>query len=101
MEETKAGVLLTGILNELRQQQIKPLPTYNDNQSSTQLGSAYNGNHKKVRYMPPKVNWLMEKVKTYAIKLTYLSTDKLPLDLGTKIHTDSAHRLREAAVMGY
>ena len=101
VEETKDAVLLSGILHELHQSQLQPIPTYNDNQSSIHLGSTYSGNHRRVRYMLPKLNWLIEKVKSTFIKLIYLSTDKLPVDLGTKIHTGISHRRREQQVMGH
>ena len=73
---------------------------YNDNESTRTLATKYSGSHKRVRYMLPKVNWLMEKSKEQVVKFLHLSADQLPADLVTKLHTESAFKKREAATMG-
>ena len=42
----------------------------------------------------------MEKTKKQVVKFLHLITDKLPVDLGTKLHTGVVFRKKEAAVMG-
>ena len=84
VELVKDGILLTGCLEEMHQNQLKPMPIYNDNQSAITLATRFNGNHKRVRYMLPRINWLMEKSKQGIYQLIYMSTKILPADFGTK-----------------
>jgi hypothetical protein len=100
VEATKDAIFYNGCLEEMHQKQIQPTPLYNDNKPTLQLATAYSGSHKRVRYMLPKVNWLMEKTKEQVVKFLHLITDKLPVDLGTKLHTGAVFRQKEAAVMG-
>lgn len=100
VELTKDAILYKGIMEELHHPQYEAIPLYNDNDSTRTLATSYSGSHKRVRYMLPRVNWLMEKTKEESVKFLHLSTDKLPADLGTKLHTGSAFKHREAAVMG-
>ena len=101
VELTKDVIMCKGILDECHLTQYEAIPLYNDNESTRILATSYSGSHKRVRYMLPRVNWLMEQTKAAAVKFLQLSTDKLPADLGTKLQTGSAFKKREAAVMGY
>ena len=87
-------------LKEMHLPQFGAIPLYNDNYTTRTLATKYSGSHKRVRYMLPKINWLMEKSKEQVVKFLHLDTAKLPADLGTKLHTGSAYRQKEAAVMG-
>ena len=85
IESTKDVILFRGVLKELHQCQIRATPLFGDNDSTIRLGSSYNGNHKRVRYMLPKINWLMEQTQAGVIQLYRMGTDKLPPDTLTKI----------------
>lgn len=100
VDTTKDAIFYNGCLEEMHQKQIQPIPLYNDNKPTLQLATAYSGSHKRVRYMLPRINWLMEKTKEQVVKFLHLVTDKLPVDLGTKLHTGITFRKKEAAVMG-
>ena len=84
VEAVKDSILLQGCLEEMHQHQLAPTPVYNDNQSSITLATQYSGKHKRVRYMLPRINWLMEKTKQGIYNLQYLHTKELPADFGTK-----------------
>ena len=86
VEAVKDAILLGGCLTEMHQTQLKPIPIYNDNQSAITLATCYSGNHRRVRYMLPKINWLMEKSKAGIYELLYMFTKQLPPDFGTKRH---------------
>ena len=86
VEAVKDAILLNGCLTEMHQTQLKPIPIYNDNQSAITLATCYSGNHRRVRYMLPKINWLMDKSKEGIYELLYMSTKLLPPDFGTKRH---------------
>ena len=81
VELTKDGIFFSGILKELHLPQLGAIPLYNDNESTW-------------------VNRLMKKSKEQVVKFLHLSTEQLPADLGTKLHTGSAFKMREAAIMG-
>ena len=72
------------ILDELHLTQLEPTPVYNDNKSTITLATQFSGNHKRVKYMLPRVSWLIEKVKEHVFRLLCLNTADLPADLGTK-----------------
>jgi hypothetical protein len=84
LETTKDVVLLRGILQEMGHPQLFPTPIYNDNQSAIALTTAYSGNHKRIRFMLPKINWLLEQTKSHVIQMRYMNSKELPADLGTK-----------------
>ena len=100
IECTKDVILFRGILKELHQEQIRATPVFGDNDSTIRLGSSYNGNHKRVRYMLPKVNWLMEKVQEGVVRLFRMGTTTLPPDTLTKASSGSAWDDKMAALMG-
>ena len=84
VEAVKDIIFFNGILDEMHLPQMEPTPIYNDNQSSITLATSFSGNHKRVRYMLPRINWLIEQVKAQVIRMLYLKTNELPADLGTK-----------------
>ena len=53
----------------MNQTQIQPTLIYNDNKSTLTLTTRYSGKHKRVRYMLPRINWLMKKSKEQNFKL--------------------------------
>jgi len=101
VEAVKDAILLGGCLEEMHQTQMTPVPLYNDNQSSITLATRYSGNHKRVRYMLPRVNWLMEKSKEGIFKLLYMFTKDLPADFGTKRLAGLSFENGRARTMGH
>ena len=84
IECVKTTIMLRGVLAELHQSQLTPTPVFNDNKSSITLATAYSGNHNRVRYILPKITWLMEQIKEGVAQLYYMETSVLPVDMGTK-----------------
>ena len=87
VELAKDTIFYRGVLSELGQTQIAPTPLYGDNDSARNLATHYDGSSKRVRYMIPKINWLLEQTKGLVIKMVRLSTVELPVDIGTKRST--------------
>ena len=100
VELTKDAIFFNGILDELHQKQVKPTPLYNDNDASIMLATQYSGRHKRVRYMLPRINWLMEQTKSLAVKMLRMGTDDLPADVGTKAGRGPQWRAKVDRVMG-
>lgn len=50
---------------------MEPTPVYNDNQSSIALATQFSENHKRVRYMLPRIDRLIEKVKEQRWSIRY------------------------------
>jgi hypothetical protein len=100
VEAVKDSILLQGCLEEMHQHQLAPTPVYNDNQSSITLATQYSGKHKRVRYMLPRINWLMEKTKQGIYNLQYLHTKELPADFGTKRMEGAPFTEGQVRVMG-
>ena len=94
------AVLPQGCHEEMHQHQLAPTPVYNDNQSSITLATQYSGKHKRVRYMLPRINWLMEKTKQGIYNLQYLHTKELPADFGTKRMGGASFTEGRVRVMG-
>jgi hypothetical protein len=84
IECVKTTIMLRGVLAELHQPQLTPTVLFNDNKSAITLAQAYSGNHNRVRYLLPKINWLMEQIREGVIQLHYMETEKLTVDMGTK-----------------
>ncbi len=101
VEAAKDGILFRGVLQELHQQQFKPTPLYGDNDATIQLATKYSGRHKRVRYMLPKINWLMEQTKGQIFKMLRLGTRLLPPDVGTKLGRGTEFTQKTEKVMGY
>ena len=100
VESTKDVILMRGVLNELHQFQVRAAPLFGDNDSTIKLGSSYNGNHKRVRYMLPKINWLMEQTQAGVIQLYRMGTDKLPPDTLTKISSGTEWQNKLISLQG-
>jgi hypothetical protein len=100
VEATKTAILFRGILAEMHLEQFRPTTIFNDNKSAIMLGTAYSGSHKRVRYILPKITWLMEMVKSEVVNLGYMHTNKLPPDLGTKSLSGKSFIPKRDAVLG-
>jgi len=100
VEGCKDGIFFRGILKELHQEQVEPTPMYGDNDSTIVLATNYSGKHKRVRYMLPKVMWLMEQTKARIFEMLRLGTKELPPDVGTKLGTGPDYRAKVDRVMG-
>ena len=79
---------------------MKPTPLYGDNDSAISLATSFNNNHKRVRYMLPKIHWLMEQTKAAVVKMHRLGTSTLPPDMGTKNGSGTEWEKKVASVMG-
>ena len=100
IEAVKDTMFFNGILDEMHLPQLEPTPVYNDNKSTITLATKFSGNHKRVRYMLPRINWLIEKVKEQVFRLLYLNTNELPADLGTKGLTGLPFQQHRDGVLG-
>ena len=100
VEATKTAVMLHGILQELNQTTYEPVEIFNDNQPNILLSTQFSGQSKRVRYMMPRLHWMMEKVKEKVIHLKYLNTQVLPADFETKAHTPKGHSRKVERIMG-
>ena len=100
VELAKDTIFYRGVLNELGQTQIAPTPLYGDNDSARNLATHYDGSSKRVRYMIPKINWLLEQTKGLVIKMVRLSTVELPVDIGTKSSTGTEWNKKLNRTMG-
>ena len=100
VELVKTAILFRGVLEELRQTQFQPTPVYNDNKSTITIGSAHSGNSKRLRYMLPRINWLLEQVEAGIARLQHMDTTMLPPDIGTKRLLEAQHKYKRAAVQG-
>ena len=100
VEAAKDTVFYRGILSELGQRQFFPTPLYGDNDATRRLATHYDGSHKRVRYMLPKINWLMEQTKAEVIKLVRLSTQELHVDISTKNGRVPEFHQKQAHTMG-
>jgi len=100
VEATKTAVMLHGILQELNQTTYEPVEIFNDNQNNILLSTQFSGQSKRVRYMMPRLHWMMEKVKEKVIHLKYLNTQVLQADFGTKAHTPTEHSRKVERIMG-
>jgi hypothetical protein len=100
IECAKDAIFYRGFLNELHLQQIHPTPLYGDNDSTIILATEYGNKHRRVRYMLPKIMWLMEQTKTQVLKLLRLGTKELPPDVGTKIGGGIEFQRKMDRVMG-
>ena len=101
VELTKDSIFFRGILDELHQTQVEPTPLYVDNDSTRSLATHYDGSHKRVRYMLPKINWLMEQTTAQVIKLVRLNSMELPPDIGTKNGRGVEFYKKRDRTMGY
>ena len=100
VEGCKDGIFFRGVLKELHQEQVEPTPMYGDNNSTIVLATQYSGKHKRVRYMLPKVMWLMEQTKARVFEMLRLGTKELPPDVGTKLGSGPEYRSKVDRVMG-
>ena len=71
-------------MKELHLPQLQPTIIYNDNKSAITLTTAFNGNHKRVKHMLPKINFVMEQTELGTAKIIYRDTKQLPPDIATK-----------------
>jgi hypothetical protein len=83
-ETLKTTIHVRCLLKELHQEQLGPTPIYNDNESCIRLGMKYSGEHKRVRYMLPKINFIMEHTQAGTITLLHMPGVDLPPDMHTK-----------------
>ena len=100
VELSKDTVFYRGILRELGQEQMQPTPLYGDNDSTMSLATKFNNNHKRVRYMLPKIHWLMEQTNAQVVRFFRLGTKELPADLGTKHSTGNEWVHKRSSVFG-
>ena len=97
---TKNLIFFRGVMQEFRQEQLQATELFGDNEATISLGTNYNGNHKKVRYMLPLINFLMEQTKAKVIKLCKMAGVILPPDNLTKIGSGTEWQYKEDQMMG-
>jgi hypothetical protein len=100
IECAKDAIFYRGVLQELHLQQVQPTPLYGDNDSTILLSTEYSNKHRRVRYMPPKIMWLMEQTKSHVLKMLRLGTTELPPNVGTKIGGGTEFNMKMKRVMG-
>ena len=100
IECAKDAIFYRGVLQELHLAQISATPLYGDNDSTLILATEYGNKHKRVRYMIPKIMWLMEQTKAQVLKFLRLGTTELPPDVGTKIGGGTEFNNKLNPVMG-
>ena len=100
IELTKDTIFFRGVLKELGQEQMQPTPLYGDNDSTQSLAMRFNNNHKRVRYMLPKIYFLMEQYKAEVVRFFRMGTTELPADVATKHGTGTAWSTKRDSVMG-
>ena len=101
VEAVKDSILLMGCLEDMHLPQLQAVPVYNDNQSAITLATRYSGDSKRVRYILPKIVWLIEKCKQGIFELHYMYTKLLPADFGTKRLGGSPFVDGRARTMGF
>jgi histone deacetylase 1/2 len=99
-ECVKTVILFRGVLEELRLPQLRPTPVFNDNNSAITLGNQFSGNYSNIRYIMPRINWLIEQVKSGVCKMFHLGTEVLPADMETKILRNKDFKLKRDLRMG-
>ena len=100
IELAKDAIFYRGVLKEIHLEQVKPTPLYGDNDSTIILSTEYSNKHRRVRYMLPKIMWLMEQTKSQVLKMLRLGTSELPPDVGTKIAGGAEFQQKMNRVMG-
>jgi hypothetical protein len=100
VELAKDTLFYRGVLAELGQIQVEPTPLYGDNDSARNLATHYDVSSKRVRYMIPKINWLLEQTKAEVLKMVRLRTEDLPVDIGTKHSTGTEWTKKVHRTMG-
>jgi hypothetical protein len=100
LELTKDAIFFRGILKELGQEQMQPTPLYGDNDSTQSLAMRFNNNHKRVRYMLPKIYFLMEQYKAGVVNFFRMGTKELPPDVATKHATGNEWSAKRDTMMG-
>ena len=86
------------ILNSLGYTQDKPTTLYGDNASTITLGTAYSGNHKRVRQFTRNVHWMIQNVQNGTVKLAHIAgtaniADALTKPLGPSQFIPHAHQM--------
>ena len=97
---TKDAIFFREVLQEFHQEQLNATELFGDNEATISLGTKYNGNHKKVRYMLPLINFLMEKTKAKVIKQCKMAGVILAPDNLTKIGSGTEWQYKEDQLMG-
>ena len=84
VECVKTIILFRGVLEELHLAQLRPTPVFNDNKSQIILANQYSGRTKSLRYILPRISWLLSQVQQLKCRLYYTKTEDLTPDVGTK-----------------
>ena len=101
VECVKTVIMFRGVLDELRLTQLRPTPVFNDNQSNIILGNQYSGQTKSLRYILPRITWLLAQVQDLTCRMFYTKTEDLPPDAVTKpLETEDFLRKRALLMSG-
>jgi hypothetical protein len=101
LKSVKDIIYTRGVLGELGFHQFFPTPLYNDNKSSITLASKLSGSNKRVRYIMPKIAFLLNEFNKGTFAPTYLSSESLPVDICTKVVTGSEFYKKQGALLGH
>ena len=100
VEAAKKVIYFRSILEEMHLGQVEPTPVYNDNQSMLTVATKPSGHHRRIKYMLPKINWLIQQSRDKIIQLLYMRSQDLPPDLGTKRFSGTPLQVLRKRVMG-
>ena len=100
VEETKDIIWQQNLMNDLGLEQKEPTTIFNDNASGIHLVTKYDGKHKKVRYCLGKINFCLDKVKEQIVKYSYMRSEDLPPDAGTKLLVGAELKRKSDLMLG-
>ena len=72
------------ILTSLGYPQHEPTTLYNDNASTITLGTAFSGNHKRIRQFTRNVHWMIQHVQNGTVRLAHIEGTANVADALTK-----------------
>jgi len=84
LESLKVGIFIRAVLADLHFPQLHSTLIYNDNEPTKSLCTKYSRNYKRMRYMLPKITFLL---KQYC-ELIHMDTNDLVADIATKALTE-------------
>jgi hypothetical protein len=100
LESVKLGIFIRACLADLHFPQLHPTPIFNDNEPTRSLCTKYSGNYKRMRYMLPKIMFLLEQFKARTYEPIHMDTDDLVADIGTKAVTGTPFLKKQRLLLG-
>jgi hypothetical protein len=100
LECLKVAIFLRALLKDLHFDQHHPTPIFNDNQSAISLSSRYSGSQKRIRYILPKIMFMLEQFKDKVFQPVYLSSPELVVDINTKSMSGTNSQTKRRKLLG-